>query len=404
MKSGNAKKRHTLKECIAIIPARGGSKSIPQKNLIDFCDKPLIAWTIEDAIKSKFIRDVYVSTDDRKIGDIARQYGAKVIWRPKKLATDSSSSEEALLHAILKIEKNKQIDAVVFLQATSPLREDGDIDRAVEKFFSQNADSLFSAAVLKDFCAWKVINGDLKSITYDYKNRGIRQNRAPYYLENGSIYIFKPEILKKGNNRLGGKIAIYEMPYWKSFEIDEMEDIELCEYFMKRILEKRKVCIPLNDIQLIVYDFDGVLTDNSVVVNTDGVESVRVNRSDGLAIKIFKEMGIKQIILTTEINPVVEARARKLSIPLLKGTEDKKKALTRFCDKSKILLKKVLYIGNDINDLEVMNSVGWPICPADASQEIRRISKLVLLKSGGRGVVRELLDNVIEKRRKDGRN
>lgn len=225
---------------IAIIPARGGSKSIPKKNIIDFCGKPLIAWSIEHAFNSKYIKDVYVSTDDQEIATISEQYGAHIVWRPHEIATDVSSSEEALLHTITDIEKNESIDIVVFLQATSPVREPDDIDGAIEKFISEKTDSLFSASLLDDFCVWESIDNELKSLTFDYKNRGRRQDRKPYYLENGSIYIFKPEILKQYKNRFGGKIIFYLMPVWKSYEIDSIEDIEICEYYMKRKILNKK--------------------------------------------------------------------------------------------------------------------------------------------------------------------
>lgn len=226
---------------VAIIPARGGSKSIPKKNIINFCNKPLIAWSIQQALESKCIHEVYVTTDSTEIADVSRKYGAKIVWRPAELATDTSSSESALLHAIDEIEKIHKVDIVIFLQATSPLREFIDIDKAVEIFFSENADSLFSASVLEDFCVWENNNGELKSITFDYKNRGRRQDRKPYYLENGSIYIFKPEVIKQYNNRLGGKIAFYPMPLWKSYEIDDYETLEICECFMmSKILKRNK--------------------------------------------------------------------------------------------------------------------------------------------------------------------
>jgi N-acylneuraminate cytidylyltransferase len=160
------------KSIIAIIPARGGSKAIPNKNIINFCSKPLLAWTIEQAFKSKYIDDVYVTTDSNLIKEVSRKYGAKVIYRPKKLATAKSSSEKALVHAIKKIENFVPIDIVVFLQATSPLRENQDIDNAIKLFILNKADSLFSATVLEDFCTWELSNGRPQSITYDYKNRG----------------------------------------------------------------------------------------------------------------------------------------------------------------------------------------------------------------------------------------
>lgn len=224
--------------CVAIIPARGGSKSIPKKNIMDFCGKPLIAWTIEQALGSKSVSDVYVTTDDKDIGNISSEYGAKVIWRPPHLATDAAPSEAALLHAIAKIEKDRSIDIAVFLQATSPVRESKDIDNAIEKLFSKNADSLFSCTKIEDYFIWEEYGGRYISISYDYRARRPRQTIKVRYLENGSIYLFKSELIKKRRNRLGGRIAIYEMPFWKSFQIDDEDDAELCAYCMRKLLGK----------------------------------------------------------------------------------------------------------------------------------------------------------------------
>jgi N-acylneuraminate cytidylyltransferase len=223
---------------VTIIPARGGSKGIHKKNLIDFCGKPLLAWSIEQARVSLLVNKVYVSTENQEIAVASKKYGAEVIQRPIELSTDTASSEDALVHAIDRIEKEdgRNIDIVVFLQATSPLRNPADIDNALRKFIDQDADSLFSGAILEDFLVWGEENGKLKSINYDYRNRGIRQTRAKQYVENGSIYIFKPGILRKENNRLGGKIIVYEMEFWQSYEIDSYKDIETCEYYMRNKL------------------------------------------------------------------------------------------------------------------------------------------------------------------------
>ncbi|OGL40570.1 MAG: hypothetical protein A2042_05310 [Candidatus Schekmanbacteria bacterium GWA2_38_11] len=396
MTSKKVTEAYITKNIITIIPARCGSKSIHRKNIIDFCGKPLIAWTIEHALKSRYVKGVYVTTESDEIENVSKRYGAEIIRRPTKLATDTSSSEEALLHVISEIEKYRQIDTIVFLQATSPLREEDDIDKALEKFFSEKADSLFSATMLEDFCLWEIINGKFKSVTFDYKNRGRRQDRKPYYLENGSIYIFNPDILRKYSNRLGGKIVFYPMPLWKSYEIDSIEDLKICEYFMKsRLLKKQRDNFLLKNIHLIVYDFDGVLTDNKVTLREDGFESVVVNRSDGLAIGMIKEMGIKQVILTKERNMVVETRAKKLGIPSLRGVDNKKEALIDFCKKNDISLECVVYIGNDLNDLEVMQSVGYPVCPLDAYDEVKSISKVILDVPGGEGVVRDFLKYIV---------
>lgn len=222
------------KNIVAIIPARGGSKGVPRKNVMDFCGRPLIAWTISSALQSNSIQRVFVTTEDKEIANISRENGAEIINRPAELATDTATAESALLHAIEEIEKNEKIDLVVYPQTTSPIRYAYDISKAIKLFMSENADSLFSAAVLKDFCAWERADGKLNSLTFDYKNRGRRQERKHYYLENGSIYIFKPEVIKQNDNRFGGKISIYTMPFWQSYEIDELEDIDVCEYYMKK--------------------------------------------------------------------------------------------------------------------------------------------------------------------------
>lgn len=220
---------------IAIIPARAGSKGIKDKNIIDFCGKPLIAWSIEQAKAAKCIDEVFVSTDGEKIANVAERYGAKVIWRPEELATDTATSEDAIIHAVLEVEKKMSVKTVVFLQATSPIREKNDIDNAYNVFMEKNYDSLFSMTKLDDYCLWKYSDDILRSFTYDYKKRGRRQERDPLYLENGSIYIFNAEIVKEFHNRLGGNIGMYEMPFERSYEIDSKNEIAICEYFMRRL-------------------------------------------------------------------------------------------------------------------------------------------------------------------------
>jgi N-acylneuraminate cytidylyltransferase len=224
-------KTNKNKKIIAIIPARGGSKGIPKKNIIDFCGKPLLAWSIEHAKNSARVNAVYVSTDDKEITQVSQKYGVEVIRRPKEISGDFSPAEEALKHVIDEIYKKnpEKIDYVVFLQATSPLRETKDIDNAIEKIISSGADSLFSGAEIGDFYIWRKNENQLESLNYDYKNRKRRQDFGEQFVENGSIYIFKPEVLFKYNNRLGGKIVISEMESWKSFEIDDLEDLDFCQ-------------------------------------------------------------------------------------------------------------------------------------------------------------------------------
>ena len=219
---------------VAIILARGGSKGIPKKNLIDFCGQPLISWTILQAKSSKFIDSVWVSSDDDEILKIAKKYGANTILRPAHLSSDSSSSESAWLHALNLIERQFLIDIVLGLQPTSPLRDFYDLDQSIEVFIKNDYDSLFSANEIQDFFIWeKKANSNLNSLNYDFKNRKRRQQIKKKYLENGSIYVFKPSILKENNNRLGGNIGIYPMEKYKMFQIDTMSDFDLCSAIMK---------------------------------------------------------------------------------------------------------------------------------------------------------------------------
>lgn len=225
-----------MKKIPVIIPARAGSKGIQGKNVIEFCGKPLLAWSIIQAKSCDKVSNVYVSTNGDEIARIAVEYGAEIIMRPDEIATDFSSSEEAIFHALQEIEKRENYDSVVFLQATSPVRRRLDISKAIETFEEGKYDSLFSMTILDDYCIWKNTDNIPFSFSYDYKNRGRRQERECFYLENGSIYIFTKELFFKEKNRLGGRMGMYEMPMGCSFEIDSEKDIHICEYFMKWFL------------------------------------------------------------------------------------------------------------------------------------------------------------------------
>lgn len=232
-----------MKNIVAIILARGGSKGIPHKNIVEFCGKPLIAWTIEQLRKVENINSLWVSSDSEKILEISESYGALTIERPSQISGDEATSEAAWLHALDVIERKiGKVDIVVAPQVTSPLREPEDIKRGLEEFITHGYDSLFSCSVAEDLLFWqKSEDGSLRSVNYDYQRRGRRQDRPKQYIENGSFYIFKPEVLRTCQNRLGGKIGMVEMAFWKMFEIDSPEDLRLCEALMKEFLLKRGI-------------------------------------------------------------------------------------------------------------------------------------------------------------------
>jgi len=220
---------------VAIILATGGSKGIPGKNIIDFCGKPLIVWTIEQMQQARGIDSIWISSDSEEILSISRSCGVETIQRPDDISGDAATSESGWLYA-LEIIENKvgKVDIVIAPQVTSPLREPEDIDRGFRNFQEQECDSMFSCSLAKDLYLWeKMSDGTLRSVNYDYRNRKRRQDISKQYIENGSFYIFKPEILRRHNNRLGGKIGMVEMNFWKMFQIDEPADIKLCQVIMR---------------------------------------------------------------------------------------------------------------------------------------------------------------------------
>jgi N-acylneuraminate cytidylyltransferase len=224
----------------AIILARGGSKGVPKKNIVKFCGKPLIAWTIGQLQQAKGIDSVWVSSDSEEILSVSQTCGAEIIHRPAEFSGDFATSESGWLHALELIERKiGSVDIVFAPQVTSPLRETCDIERGLRDFREQECDSLFSCSIAEDLCLWrKEPDGTLKSANYDYNNRSRRQDVQKQYIENGSFYLFKPDILRRYNNRFGGKIGMTQMEFWKMFEIDSMESLKMCEALMRAFLLK----------------------------------------------------------------------------------------------------------------------------------------------------------------------
>jgi N-acylneuraminate cytidylyltransferase len=387
---------HTKLEILAIIPARGGSKSIPQKNLVPVYGQPLLWYSIKSAMMTSTIDRIVVSTDDHQIATKARHYGAEIVNRSKDISGDNASSESALLHVLdhLKDQEHYQPDLVVFLQATSPMRNPDDIQNAIDTLIAQNADSLFSACKVEGFI-WCSSTNKLVPINYDPSSRPTRQKLEEEILEeNGSIYIFKPWVLRKFNSRMGGKITVYRMGRLQSFQIDTYDDVKVIEQIMafnKSTPSPEK----LADIRLLVLDFDGVMTDNRALVDQEGKESVVVHRGDGWGIARLKEAGVKQIVISTEKNPVVSVRCHKLGVEYIQGCENKLSALKAFAEKTNLSQSQIAYVGNDINDLDCMRWVGVPIAVKNAAPEVLSASSLVTDRIGGDGAVRQVSDWIL---------
>lgn len=221
---------------VFIVPARGGSKGIPRKNIVEVLGVPLVGWTIEVCKKCSFYSDnIYVTSDSEEILDYCSKAGARVIRRPEEISGDLSTSESAISHAIEEIEKERDFDLVVFLQPTSPLRHPGDLEDSINKFYEEGLDSLFTSCLMEDFFYWKKSGSNFLSVNYDYKNRKRRQEIEETFLENGSFYIFKKSGFILSRNRLFGKIGTFVMESYKKYEVDKKEDLELVEFYLNKI-------------------------------------------------------------------------------------------------------------------------------------------------------------------------
>lgn len=377
----------------AIIPAMTGSPERRQQNIIPIAGKPLIAWSIEQSLQSEHVDVTYVTTDDRQTAEVANKYGGTVLERA--ISTGDVTLESIVRHVLEHIDLGYHAtdDLIVLLPPSAPLRMNGDIDKAIDTIRGEGADALISGSRNCDLRLWQKEASGWMGLNHDPSREFRFQDLSNQFIENGSIYIFKPESLEANKSISGGKITTYEMEAWQTSGGASFDTIGLLQDDLpSRLRRTQSNAISVSDMALLVFDFDGVLTDNKVLISQDGTEGVMANRADGLAIDAFNKIKLPMLILSTETNQVVEARARKIQVPYLHGVGDKKRALQEHCLKHKIELEHVLYLGNDFNDRAVMLTVGWPVCPSNAADEIKSIARIILSRKGGEGVVRELLD------------
>ena len=218
-------------ECLAIIPARGGSKGIPRKNVLPLGGQPLLAHTLQQAQQARLVQRVVVSTDDAEIANVAHRYDAEVVWRPAELSGDSASSEAALLHALEHLEATEKYrpDLLAFIQCTSPLTLAADIDGTIQALLDQQADSAL-AVVPFHYFLWKPAeDGNAAGINHDKRRRLLRQEREPQYLESGAVYVMRVDGFLETKHRFFGKTALHVMPLERRLEIDEPVDLQIAE-------------------------------------------------------------------------------------------------------------------------------------------------------------------------------
>lgn len=386
-----------LGEVVAIIPARGGSKGIPRKNLVSICGHPLLAWSIWAALQARCVTRVLVSTDSEEIASVARRYGADVVMRPAEISGDTASSEAALLHALEHLaERGCRPELLIFLQATSPLREAQDVDGAIFQLLRDQADSCFSASPEHFTGRWRrAENGEVTSVNFRPNSRPMRQDYPVEYLENGSIYVMRPDVLLNCRSRMGGKITIYPMNAVKSLQLDELSDLPLisaCMHALSIREPQASAIIKLRRVKLLVFDFDGVFTDNRVYVNTSGEEAVCCSRADSLGLDYLKRTGLSMLVLSTESNFVVAQRCRKLGLDYLSVQVNKVDALQTILNERELHWDEIAYMGNDLNDIECMRRVGLAISPSDAHPKVLQVANLITEQPGGNGAIRQVAE------------
>ena len=380
---------------IAIIPARGGSKGIPNKNLQTVGGVTLLTRTISACLKSDSISTVYVSTDSEDIAAVALHNGAQVIRRPAVISGDTASSESALLHALNEIEKTSSLpNNVLFAQCTSPFITHTDIDGILELL--KDHDSALTVTHNHAFIWRRDNTGNAIGINHDSAIRLPRQQLDPEYKETGALYAMNIDQFRKCGHRFFGRIGMYEVPVDRSLEIDEPEDLRLAN-----TLEIQEKSMPsresLQSIKAIVFDFDGVMTDDQVYITETGEEMVMASRSDGMGISALKNAGLKLLILSKERNRVVARRAEKLQIEVIQACDNKLEALTEWLSKNQLPLSQCAYVGNDINDLQCMQAVKLAIAPIDAHPQATQAAHWRLTRAGGKGAIRELSDAIINR-------
>ncbi|WP_240750550.1 acylneuraminate cytidylyltransferase [Microbacterium sp. K27] len=376
---------------VAIIPARGGSKQVPRKNLQRVGGVPLVERAVRAAAAAPGIDLVVVSTDDDEIAAVAMSAGARVVRRPAALSGDTATSESAILHALDDLEVNgAAVGIVAFLQATSPFIPSDALADAVEEIRADRADSVFSAHETYAFL-WREGEGsEAVAINHEAAHRPRRQDREPHHLETGAFYVFRAAGFRENRHRFFGRTRIAAVPEWTAIEIDDADQLRVARALAR--LHEAPTPIP---VRAVVTDFDGVHTDDTAIIDADGDERVRVSREDGMGVALLRRAGVPLLILSTEVNPVVRARADKLRVPVLHGIDDKETALRDWARDNEVPLGDIAYLGNDVNDLPAMRIVGWPVAVANAHPLVIEEARVVLRRRGGEGAVRELIERVL---------
>ncbi len=397
-------------EVLALIPARGGSKGLPRKNIKSLGGYPLIGYSIAAALDAKLVNRTVMTTDDPEIGDLAKEFGAEVPFlRPAEFAQDDTRDLPVFQHALkwLSEQEDYYPDIVVQLRPTSPFRPPELIDEAIQIMLNYPGATSVRGVVPSQqnpFKMWTIEpDGNmipLLETEFEEPFNMPRQELPQTFWQTGHVDVIKTETIINGSMS-GLEVYAYQIDPRFSIDLDNLLDWQRAEMRLKSIGSQIVLPPPQESIfpdvvSLVVLDFDGVLTDDRVYVNQHGEETVAAHRGDGMGISQLKKAGIEVVILSKEKNPVVKARADKLGIPAYQGIDKKGKELQSLMADKGVSSERVVYLGNDINDLPCFPLVGLAAAVADAHPKVIERAQLVLSKNGGHGAVRELCDLLLE--------
>jgi len=369
---------------IGFIPLRKGSKGIPNKNKRKMVGRPLFTWVLGEAVFSN-LDEIVVYTDDESVIEfIEKEYHwtnkIKAILRSEESANDTASTEFAMIEFCESI--NYDFDVFCLLQATSPFTRKEDINTCLTKL-DDGFDSALTVVNTHRFL-W---DKDGNALNYKPEERPRRQDFEGLLIENGAVYAVTKQALKKHKNRIGEKTAVVKMPEDSLLEIDSESDWIAIESLL---IERQKREKKSEKITHVVLDVDGVFTDGTITYTKDGEHTKSFDMRDGMGLEILRQFDVEVLIMTSENSQLVAKRMEKLKIEqVFLGVKDKYTLLKNIVTKADVSLSNVAYIGDDVNDLTNICSVGWSFAPNNATDIVKINADVVLAKNSGAGAIRE---------------
>jgi len=370
---------------LAVIPA------MDTRVLRPLAGRPLLAHTIDQARFARRVTRVVVLTQSDEVAMHAERCGADVARVPLvHVPTAAPAVSVALASEEVTKHDGFLPQAAVVLDPYYPLRSAEWLDRAMDFLFQCGADSLVSVEPLTQPLWVRDASGLAQPLDLAPTEKR--------YTENGAVQAMRASVFESEAGPAAGRVVLFETPPFEGLCLSSIvEDWRGAEILVRRFQGARAASL-FKPVKLLALDFDGVLTDNRVLVFQDGREAVMCSRGDGYGFDLLRTVGLPVVVISKEGNPVVSARCEKLKLPCEQGVGNKLPVLKRYADEHQVALEDVAFMGNDLNDMECMRACGLAIAPADAQPEILRIATIVTAAAGGIGAVREVCDLIVQSR------